>query len=165
MTNQLVSKFSGTLLAFSLVSSSFGQKVKILPAVTIEASTPIGAVNTKIGNSFNEDFKDAVGVTWYKLNKNYLVTFISGNMKNDALYRKNGVMVYNVGYGKEENLPKDVRAIVKSQYYGYSIVGILKVNQDEREVWIVNMEDDKKLIITSVEDGVMNVMHNYEMRQ
>src|SRR5688572_20206341 len=119
MTNHFVSKLSGTLLALSIVSSSFAQEVKTLPAVTVAASTAVSVVGTKVGKSFNEDFKDAVGATWYRLNKNYLVHFISGDMKNNALYQKNGLMVYNISYGQEKNLPKEVRKIVKSVYYDY----------------------------------------------
>jgi hypothetical protein len=162
MTRQFVSKLTCSLLALSLVSSAFAQKIKTLPAVTVEASTAVAAVNAKITKSFTADFKDAVGVKWYKLNKSYLATFISGDMNNSALYGKHGFLVYNIGYGVEQNLPKEVRAIIKPVYYDYKITSILKVNQDAREVWIVNMQDDKKLIIVRVEDGVMDEFRNYD---
>lgn len=162
MTRQFVSKLTGSLLALSLVSSTFAQDIKTLPAVTVEASTAVAAVNAKLAKSFTAEFKDAVGIKWYKLNKNYLATFISGDMDNHALYRKNGFLIYNIGYGKEKNLPKEVRALVKSKYYDYKITSILKVNQDNREVWIVNMQGDKKLIIARVEDGVMDEYHSYD---
>ena len=162
MTRQFVSKLTGSLLALSFVSSAFSQDIKTLPAVTVEASTAIAAVNAQITKSFTADFKDAVGVKWYKLNKNYLATFITGDMNNSALYGKHGYLIYNIGYGQEKNLPKEVRGVIKSVYYDYKITSIIKVNQDAREVWIVNMQDDKKLIIARVEDGVMDEVDNFD---
>ena len=44
MTKQFVSKLTGSLLALSIVSSSFAQDIKTLPAVTVEASTAVAAV-------------------------------------------------------------------------------------------------------------------------
>jgi hypothetical protein len=162
MTRHFVSKLTGSLLALSIVSSAFAQDIKTLPAVTVEASTAVAAVNAKITKSFTTDFKDAVGVKWYKLNKNYLATFISGDMDNRALYGKRGYLIYNIGYGKEKNLPKEVRGIVKSKYYDYKITNVFRVKQDDRKIWIVNMQDDKKLIIVRVEDGVMDEVNNYD---
>jgi hypothetical protein len=162
MSNHLQSKLWPSFLTLLIVSSSFAQQVETLPPVTVSSSTALSSIGTKISKSFNADFKNAVGAKWYKLNKNYLVYFISGDMENRALYKKNGFRIYNISYGNEKNLPKKVRDIVKSRYFDYQITNVLNVKQDDRNVWIVNMQDDKKLIIARVEDGVMDEVHSYD---
>src|SRR4051794_8529470 len=77
--------------------------VKPLPTVTV---TSTANLNQKVSNAFNASFKDAVSPTWYRLDKDYLVKFITGDMNNTALFKKNGALVYQISYGHESNLPK-----------------------------------------------------------
>src|SRR3954451_9637882 len=100
-------RFCGALSLLLFAGSLHAQdSVKTLPTVTVTSSTN---VTKKVSDAFHDDFKDAVNPTWYRLDKDYLVKFIMGDMNNSALYKKNGALVYQISYGKETNLPKDVR--------------------------------------------------------
>jgi len=133
--------------------------VKTLPTVTV---TSTANVNQKVSNAFNASFKDAVSPTWYRLDKDYLVKFITGDMNNTALFKKNGALVYQISYGHESNLPKEVRHLVKSNYVDFNIVQAINVKEYNRNIWVVNLEDDKKLIIAKIEEGALEEVSNLD---
>lgn len=144
------------LIAGSVQAQQNG--IKTLPNVTV---TSTASVNQKVSDAFNASFKDAVSATWYRLNKDYLVEFITGDMNNRALFKKNGSLIYQISYGHENNLPKDIRRMIKSNYVDYNIVQAINVKEDNRNIWVVNLEDDKKLIIARVEDDALEEVGNY----
>jgi hypothetical protein len=158
MEKQFISRLCGGFLALFFVTGSFAQTTGTLPTVVVTSTTN---VNQKVSNLFKTQFKDAVNPTWSKLNKDYLVTFITGDMSNRALYKKNGALVYHIGYGHENNLPKEVRQTVKSNYVDHNIIGTINVQQDRRDIWIVNLQQDKNLVIVRVEDGALEEVGNY----
>ena len=153
-------KLCGGLFFFLCAGSLQAQdSIKTLPPVTV---TSTATVNQKVSNAFNASFKDAVSPTWYRLDKDYLVKFITGDMNNTALFKKNGAMVYQISYGNESNLPNEVRHLVKSNYVDYNIVQTINVKQDNRNIWVVNLEDDKKLVIARVEEGALEEVSNLD---
>src|SRR3954462_3679790 len=153
-------KLCGGLFLLLIAGSVQAQQngIKTLPNVTV---TSTATVNQKVSDAFNASFKDAVSPTWYRLNKDYLVEFITGDMNNRALFKKNGSLVYQISYGHENNLPKDIRRLIKSNYVDYNIKQAINVKEDNRDIWVVNLEDDKKLIIARVEDDALEEVGNY----
>jgi len=152
-------KLCGGLFLLLIAGSVQAQQngIKTLPNVTV---TSTATVNQKVSDAFNASFKDAVSPTWYRLNKDYLVEFITGDMNNRALFKRNGSLVYQISYGHENNLPKDIRHLVKSNYVDFNIVQAINVKEDNRDIWVINLEDDKKLIITRVEEGSLEEVSN-----
>ncbi len=69
------------------------------------------------------------------------------------MFRRNGIIVYHIKYGSEKNLPKEVRRLVKSNYVDFNITKAINVEEDSRNIWVVNMEDDKNYITVRVENG------------
>jgi hypothetical protein len=99
---------------------------------------------------------------WFKMNKNYLVSFIMGDTKNNALFKKNGKMVYHISYGNEGNLPEDVKKQVHNAYEEYNITRAVNVKGGSRDIWVVNLEGMKRWVIVSIEDGELVEIENYE---
>lgn len=159
MKSLSVLRCCGGLLLLLLTSNLKAQQngITTLPTVTVSSTAN---VNKKVSDAFQSSFKNAVNATWYKLNKDYLVEFITGDMKNKALYKRNGTIIYQISYGHENNLPKEVRRLVKSNYIDFNIVQAINVQEDNRNIWVVNLEDDKKLIIARVEDGGLEEVQN-----
>lgn len=137
---------------FILMMSTASAQV-VLPEVTI---TSVRNMPEKVDKAFKSTFKNAQDPVWYQANKNYLVKFIDNDMKNNALFRKNGQMVYQISYAYEKDLPENVSNMVKDRYKDYNIVVAFNVKQDQRDVWLVNMENEKNLVTARVEDGVLN---------
>lgn len=151
-------------LILSLVLSGFMYTVfaqdsmKMLPPVVVYTKANVTKAVTK---SFDKMFKDAVDPQWYKMDKNYLVKFITGDMDNNALFKKNGSLVYHIQYGKEHNLPADIRSQVQNAYSEYNITRAIKIKAGERNIWVVNLEGLKKYVIVSVEDGELQEVQSY----
>lgn len=165
MKKSLISGIVATVCALSVAGSSFAQDVKSLPPVTVTATTSTTAINSKLAQIFESDFKNAVSPTWYKVNKNYLVYFITEDVSNKALYRKNGHMIYHFAYGLEKNLPEDVLKMVKEAYPQYDITSTINVREYDRNIWLVNLQDYDKLLIAQVENGQMNIITDLYRRR
>jgi hypothetical protein len=151
MKRLIINFMSGSLFLFLFTFSVNAQDtaLKSLPAITV---TPATKVPAAVNKSFNESFQNAQNPEWLKMNKNYLVTFITNDQKNRALYEKNGELIYHIHYGIEKNLPDDIRKLIKSNYLDYKIVMAISVNQDKRNIWVVNLEGEKDYIIVREED-------------
>ncbi len=145
------------LLLFSIVVSAQDTTYKSLPPITI---TPATKVPSAVKETFNSSFENAVNPEWYKLDTKYLVTFLTRDQKNRALYDKNGELIYHIRYGFEQNLPNDIRSMVKSNYNNYTITMAIAVNQNLRNIWVINMENKDRYIIVRVEDGEMEEVQN-----
>jgi len=149
---------SGVLSVLLLAGGTQAQEVKMLPSVIV---TTASNVNQAVVKSFRGEFKEAMDPVWYRLDKNFLVKFIMNDQKNTALFRQNGKLVYNISYGSEKNLPEDVRTLVTGGYEDYKITNAIHVNQDNRSIWVINLEGLKKLILVRVEQGEMEEVGNY----
>lgn len=159
MKTRLISLLAAGCLLLMAGNRAIGQEEKQLPPVTVTATSNVSRAVTK---SFDKSFPDAQNTQWFKVNRRYLVDFISKDLKNRALYQKNGAMIYHLAYGTEQNLPDDVRKVVKSNYVDYNITHAIKVEQDNRNIWVVNLEDKNKLILVRIEDGALEEVGNYD---
>jgi P pilus assembly chaperone PapD len=137
---------------FILMISTASAQV-VLPEVTITSARNIP---DKVDKAFKSTFDNAQDPVWYQANKNYLVKFIDNDMKNNALFRKNGQMIYQISYAYEKDIPDEVGNMVKDRYKDYNIVVAFNVKQDQRDVWIVNLQNEKNMVTARVEDGVLN---------
>jgi len=130
----------------------------MLPLVTITAKSN---VNKEVAHAFETSFKNAVNQRWYRIDKNYMVKFILDDQKNTALFKKNGALIYHISYGFEKDLPDDIRDMVKSSYALYTITRAVKVNQDARIIWVINLGKTDKLVLARVENGILEEVGDY----
>jgi hypothetical protein len=144
----------GCLVALLPGYNSYAQEehFKELPPIVVSATSSNTAISARINKAFSSFFKDATIVSWYEIDKKFLIKFIQDDRENRALFTKGGQLVYHICYGNEQFLPFDVRKLVKSNYYDQQITRVLKVNQDRRNIWVISLEDEKQLIMVRVED-------------
>jgi hypothetical protein len=124
-----------------------------LPLVTITATQK--NVPEKVWNNFQTYFSNAENPTWYKINKDYLIKFMTDAGQNRALLSERGKLIYHISYGYEKNLPEEIRKQVKSAYYDYNVIRAIKVTEANRVIWVVNLEDAGNLILVRLENGEM----------
>jgi hypothetical protein len=152
MKTKILAAFKALLLPVLFAGTSFAQEessLKELPPVSITASTNVSA---KVNKAFSQYFKGATHLRWYEIDKKFLIKFIMNDQENRALFTGNGQLVYHISYGTEAHLPAEVRNLIKSSYYDQKITRMLKVNQDNRNIWVVSMEDAKDYVMVRVED-------------
>jgi len=95
---------------------------------------------------------------WYKLPKGYLAVYTEGDAQNRYVYDKKGNWIYALLTYPESGLPEEVRRIVKSTYYDYSIGWAKEVRQAELTVYVVHVESDKEWREIAVRDGEMQTL-------
>lgn len=144
---------STVLLILLSARSSFAQEVTridTLPVIVITAKSP---VPQKVRDAFKKDFKGATNPRWYKIDENFIIKFMTQDQKNHALYHKNGLIYYHIAYGTEKHLPENIKDQIKRSYSGAKITTVIHVSQDNRNIWLANLEMGKLLILVREEDG------------
>ena len=151
MKKQIVSVVGLCLISLLFLNSAFAQKQKskMLPSVTITASS----LPDRVMNSFSSSYTDATNVRWLQIENRYLVKFNQRDMKHHALYSKRGYQVYHIGYGFEKNLPNDIKQMVRSAYQDFSYNTVFDVTQNDRQMWLVNLLNSKYVITAKIENG------------
>jgi len=155
MKTKILTALKICVMSATIVSVSNAQgnlSTKEVPS-TESSPSSVPVVNTKITRALEGYFKNATNIRWYEIKNNYVIKFNLGGHQNRALFTKSGHLVYHITYGTEELLPGEVRKLVKSEYYDQKITRVLKVNQDQRTIWVIHMEDQKEFIMVRVEDG------------
>lgn len=159
MKKLIYSLFSGILFSLIYVNSVSAQ-IK-LPEVLVLGSNSKKTITEKVARSFDHLFKDASDVKWTEVDKRFVAKFIMDDHRNQAVFTPNGILVYHLSYGFEKNLPKNVRAQIKSQYFDYNITSAIHIRQDDRSIWLTSLEDSQHIISVLVENGVMKEIANY----
>ncbi|BAU54837.1 hypothetical protein [Mucilaginibacter gotjawali] len=152
MKTRFIFRIATVLLVLFSFQHSYAQIIKIdtLREVTIRSTTPVAP---KVQDAFSRTFKDAVGPRWYKLDKNYLVNFITKDQKNKALYDKKGSLVYHISYLNDpEKLPKNIKYLVSKKFHDYKLLNAIHIAQNARSIWVVNLKDGKELVLARVEE-------------
>ncbi len=142
---------------------SFGQDtslVRSLPPVTVTAKTK--KIPPAVWKGFSGYFTEAENPGWYEVNKRYLVKFMIYDKANRALFTKRGKMIYHISYGYENSLPENISVLVKASYADYDITRAIKINEAGREVWVINLQDSKSLVMVSIEDGEMQEIQRFK---
>ncbi len=147
--------FVGVILIFA-GGSIYAQDTisfKALPPVTVTATHK--NIPEKVWKNFREYFANAENPTWYMVNKNFLIKFMTDENLNHALFTKRGKLIYHITYGYENSLPEEIRRQVMSTYSDYDITRAIKVTEADRVIWVVNLQGAKNLILVRLEEGEM----------
>ncbi len=129
-----------------------------LPEVRI---TSASAITTSVYSSFRRAFPEAENLRWYKYDRDYLAKFFMKDMEHNALFRKNGVMKYDISYGYENQLPEKIKDDILKAYDNYKIIRAIHVKAYERSIWIVKLEGERKYMTVRVEDGEMDEVESF----
>jgi hypothetical protein len=145
-------------MIMGVVISVAQDKIVTLPEIRVSS---IAAVNQDVANAFRRTFPDAENTSWFIYDREYIAKFIVKDMDHNALFRKNGVMIYDISYGYEENLKKDVRDIVNKAYDNYKIIRTICIKAQGRDIWMVKLEGMKKYVTVRVEDGEIDEVESF----
>jgi hypothetical protein len=156
--NKIIFIIGATLSIFFFKAKAQDKTVVTLPEIRI---TSISTVNMDVANAFRRTFPGAQQLQWYKYDKDYIAKFILKDMDHNALFRKNGVMIYDISYGYEKNMPSNVRDLVLKSYDNYKIIRSINIKAHGRDIWMVKMEGMKKYLMVRVEDMEMEEVEEF----
>lgn len=161
MTTSFFSRISGLLAFIFIMSSSLAQPstVKNLqPALT---NSPSFKIYENVVEEFEKKFTNAENVRWEKNKKNFLAKFSLGGLDKRALFNPKGLMIYEISYGKEKHLPTGIRKEVKKNYVEFLITSAILVNEANRSIWVINLEDDSHYVTVRVENDEIEEVKKY----
>jgi hypothetical protein len=111
--------------------------------------------------AFRNSYQNVTYSKWYRVRRNYLVSFKLNKYLSRALYDFKGKLISSFFYGSENDLPSAVRGLVKISYPNYIIFLTSKVYQAGRDSWVINLEYQKILVCISVTDDLIQELNHY----
>jgi len=120
------------------------------------------ASRIKVQRSFIAYFGENAENNWSMVGKDFLNRFHSNGLLINALFTKNGRLIYTIRYCTEKNLPADIRKIVKREYYDYTITMAIEVKESDRDIWVIKLDSPSEQITVRVEDGEMEQVQQFE---
>lgn len=123
----------------------------------------ISRVHVKAMRDFLKRDKTAVNVDWMIVETGYVVKYTDSNNSNcRTVYNNRGEFVYTIRQYHENKMPREIRSIVKSQYYDYTITLVEEVEETRKPlVYVVHLEDATTFMNVWVCDREMEVMAEY----
>jgi hypothetical protein len=127
------------------------------------SSLPINKVHVRAMRDFLKRDEAAANADWNVVESGYVVKYTGkNNSKCRTVYNSRGEFVYTIRQYYENVMPRDVRGIVKSQYYDYAITVIEEIEERMKPlVYIVHLEDSTTLKNVRVCDREMEVLEEY----
>ena len=122
------------------------------------SGTTVSEMTSKTVRNFWQLFGDSKNENWFHLENGSLAEFEDKGIHYRAFFDRKGNWIYTVKLYTEKELPKDVRAEVRSTYYDYAIGHVTEVNQAQLVVYLVHIENEQEWkTIRVAADGEMEV--------
>jgi hypothetical protein len=130
--------------------------------IYINGSSP-NLIASKAIRNFTRDFKEAIDVRWFLTDEGgYIVKFIYKGVACRGDYDYKGRCLVTARYYNEDKLPREVRHLVKTNYYDFSIYRIAELSLSNKIVYIVTLENDESWMKISLIDGEFALLENYK---
>ena len=122
------------------------------------SGTTVSEMTSKTVRNFWQLFGDSKNENWFHLENGSLAEFEDKGIHYRAFFDRKGNWIYTVKQYTEKELPKEVRAEVRSEYYDYAIGHVTEVNQAQLVVYLVHIENEQEWkTIRVAADGEMEV--------
>ena len=121
----------------------------------------LNEINTRVLRSFMVTYWNATNPHWVKYAEGFVVYFKSDSIQHKVFYDNRGTRQCTIRQYSEKDLPRDIRHMVKSVYYDYSIYLIDEVTVDDKTSYVIKIEDKTSMKEIKIEDGEMEVTHEF----
>ncbi|HEY4207671.1 MAG TPA: hypothetical protein VGM31_12690 [Puia sp.] len=141
----------------------FASQAQLSNDVLVSAR-PLGSDRAamKAAREFWKKYGAGKDESWYKLSAGYLAEFSESTVKTKVVFDGKGNWLYGIKEYGEKQLLKQVRDLVKSVYFDYSIGWVKEVSQYQSVVYVVHIVDGPQWKDILVQDGEMDVQHSNE---
>ncbi len=129
--------------------------------IYINGTSPNLIASRAIRN-FSKDFKNATDVRWILSDGGgYIAKFIYKGVNCRADYDYKGHCLTSYKYYNEDKLPREVRHLVKSNYFDFNIYRVAELFISNKIVYVVTLESNESWMKISVIDGEMAIMEKF----
>jgi len=119
------------------------------------------AAAVKATGHFWKTFGENRGEKWYPVTNGFLAEFSEKEVQIKVIYSQKGNWVYTLREYTEKELPKDIRAQVRSRYYDDTITWVKEVIQLQSIVYLIHIENDTRWKTIRISDGEMEVIQDF----
>lgn len=122
-------------------------------------------INPKAVKNFTRTYKDVTTETWMETRDGFAARFNAEGIRNTILYDVKGHWTGSVKNYTEEKLAANIRHIVKSKYYDYSIFYVDELETNESggvPTYIIHLEDKNSIKLVRLCDGEMDTWKEYK---
>lgn len=166
MKNVIVTIFiAGCLVAEPATAQQASRPLLTDNMQSLQTSTRfINKIHVKAMRDFLRRDKAAANAEWMVVENGVVVKYTDKNNSHcRTVYNSRGDFSYTIKQYLESNLLREVRAMIKSQYYDYNITLVEEIVQTSKPlVYVVHMEDATTLKNIRVSDREMEVVEEYK---
>lgn len=127
----------------------------------MKANLRAAKASLKITNDFSKHFKNARDVKWNTEEKAIIATFKKDDKSTRVVYDKKGNWVYTIITYYEDQMPADIRALVKSAYNDFTISLVHEISQGGYNIYKVHLEDSTRLKQVLVYNNEITVYNEF----
>jgi len=121
----------------------------------------LNEIDTRAVRSFVGTFWNATDANWVSYPGGYVVYFTKNGIPNRAYYTRSGYLECTIRQYAENDMPADIRHIVKSAFYDYSISLVHEVTTRGKTSYIIKIEDKNSFKEITIDDAGMEVTHEF----
>lgn len=118
-------------------------------------------INPRAVREFMKAYEDVDNVRWFKYKKGYVATFAKDSILTRAYYNVRGDFDVELRYFYENRLLPEIRNLVKSKYYDYSIFQVIEVIGYDRILHQIKIRDKNYFKVINVIDGEIEMVTKY----
>ena len=137
-------------------------------AISDSGSLRLNERNAQAVRNFDRDYKKVTDARWIKSANGFVAYFIQDNIQNWIFYNDKGSLEFMIRDYYEEKLPRNVRHIVKSVYYDFSIFCVNEITVKGITTYVVTLKNKAKdktfWKIVQVVDGEMEIVKEYSQK-
>jgi hypothetical protein len=120
-------------------------------------------IDPRVLRSFVSSYANVQDETWFELPDGFVAMFKLEGIDHQVRYSKKGSWIYTIRTYPEEKLSHDVRHIVKSTYYDYTINSVQEIEKPlEPVTYIIQLLGKTELINLRVCDDEVTVLQRFK---
>ena len=116
-------------------------------------------INIRAQRDFIKEYESVTDARWYISGNGLLaVYFTKAGITTRRYYNKKGLYEYMMRYYNEDKLNHDVRHLVKSKYYDFSIFQVIEEHKNGSIAFLIEIQDKDSWKTIKVVDNEMEVV-------
>jgi hypothetical protein len=126
------------------------------------SARPVSIVHAKVMRDFILRYDDVSYARWSSDGKWSTMYFVKDGFHNRAVYDEKGRWQYSLIYYDEVKMPREVRKVVKREYFDSKITAVEEVQVEAGKAWFIHLEEGINCKIVKVYmDGEMETVEEF----
>jgi hypothetical protein len=121
----------------------------------------LNEIDSRAMRSFVGTFWNATDANWVTYSGGYVVFFTKNGISNRAYFTRSGELECTIRQYAEKDMPADIRHMVKSTYYDYSIFLVHEIINRGKTSYVVKIEDKTSFKEIRIDEVGMEVTKEF----